>query len=145
MRVVDRTALTKALLAGLDKWYQRFLKNEAGVVEAWKELNITLGEPRGGERSRENVEGLARGVDAEGRLILKLDDGTLRQVTAGDVTILNKKSLAAGGEGRNWDTAIGKLLVPLSVPESLDCSSGGNMLLAIDIGNSNVVLGVFDR
>jgi len=36
------------------------------------------------------MEGVARGVDAEGRLILKLDDGTLRQVSAGDVTMLKR-------------------------------------------------------
>jgi biotin-(acetyl-CoA carboxylase) ligase len=34
------------------------------------------------------LEGLAQGIDAEGRLIVRRDDGTVRTVAAGDVTIL---------------------------------------------------------
>ena len=89
---VDRTSFAKALLARLDHWYQRFLKNEAEVIEAWKELNVTLGSRVAVTGAGAKLEGLARGVDAEGRLIIKLDDGTLRQVSAGDVTILKGKT-----------------------------------------------------
>ena len=33
-------------------------------------------------------EGTAAGIDSEGRLVVRLDDGTERTVAAGDVTIL---------------------------------------------------------
>jgi BirA family transcriptional regulator, biotin operon repressor / biotin---[acetyl-CoA-carboxylase] ligase len=89
---MDRTAFTKVLLAGLDHWYHRFLKNEAEVLEAWKELNVTLGSRVAVSGAGAALEGVASGIDAEGRLILKLDDGTLRQVSAGDVTILKGKT-----------------------------------------------------
>lgn len=88
---VDRTALLRTLLAELDLWYRRFLQNDGEVLAAWKELNVTLGHRvtvRGGGATQ---EGLAAGVDAEGRLMLKLDDGSLRQVAAGDVTIVKGK------------------------------------------------------
>jgi biotin-(acetyl-CoA carboxylase) ligase len=39
----------------------------------------------------ETVEGLAQSLDSEGRLILKLADGSLRVVAAGDVTLLKGK------------------------------------------------------
>jgi BirA family transcriptional regulator, biotin operon repressor / biotin---[acetyl-CoA-carboxylase] ligase len=87
---VDRTALLRTLLAELDLWYHRFLKGNAEVLTAWKELNVTLGHRVAVSGGGAKLEGLARGVDAEGRLILKLDDGTLRQVAAGDVTILQQ-------------------------------------------------------
>jgi len=89
---VDRTALARTLLAGLEKWYQRFLKNEADVLDAWKELNVTLGNRVAVSGAGTMLEGLARGIDAEGRLIIRLDDGTLRPVTAGDVTIVKGKT-----------------------------------------------------
>jgi len=89
---VDRTSFAKALLASLDRWYQCFLKNDADVVEAWKGLNVTLGSRVAVSGGGTMLEGLACGVDAEGRLILELDDGTLRQVAAGDVTIMKRKS-----------------------------------------------------
>lgn len=87
---VDRTALLRALLAELDLWYHRFLKGNTEVLTAWKELNVTLGHRVAVNGGGAKLEGLARGVDAEGRLILELDDGTLRQVAAGDVTILQQ-------------------------------------------------------
>ena len=88
---VDRTAFLRTLLNELDRWYHRFLHNDAEVLAAWKEQNVTLGHRVAVSGGGAKLEGLARGVDAEGRLILKLDDGTLRQVAAGDVTIMKKK------------------------------------------------------
>jgi biotin-(acetyl-CoA carboxylase) ligase len=38
----------------------------------------------------ETLEGLAQGIDSEGRLIIRLDDGAIRTVAAGDVTILKR-------------------------------------------------------
>ena len=90
-RPVDRTALARTLLAELDLWYHRFLKGDAAVLAAWNELNITLGHRVAVSGGSAKLEGLAHGVDGEGRLILKLDDGTLRQVAAGDVTIMKEK------------------------------------------------------
>jgi len=89
---VDRTALLRTLLTELDLWYHRFFQNDAEVLAAWKELNVTLGHRVAVSGGSAKLEGLARGVDAEGRLILKLDDGTLRQVAAGDVTIMKGKT-----------------------------------------------------
>jgi biotin-(acetyl-CoA carboxylase) ligase len=61
------------------------------VLTAWKELNVTLGHRVAVSGGGAKLEGLASGVDEEGRLTLKLDDGTHRQVAAGDVTILNNR------------------------------------------------------
>jgi biotin-(acetyl-CoA carboxylase) ligase len=41
----------------------------------------------------EVFEGLAQGIDQEGRLKVALDDSTIRIVAAGDVTILNKSEM----------------------------------------------------
>jgi BirA family biotin operon repressor/biotin-[acetyl-CoA-carboxylase] ligase len=87
-RTIDRTGLLKTLLAELDHWYRYFLKKEADVLLAWQELNETIGKRVAVSGAGEMLEGQAAGVDAEGRLILQLDDGTVRQVAAGDVTIV---------------------------------------------------------
>ncbi len=87
---VDRNRLLKAVLARLDRWYHRFLKNEAEVLKAWEGMNVTLGNRVAVTGTGARLEGLAHSVDAEGRLILKLDDDTLRQVAAGDVTIIKQ-------------------------------------------------------
>jgi biotin-(acetyl-CoA carboxylase) ligase len=53
-------------------------------------FNITVGNRVAVSGTGESFEGVAQGIDTDGRLILKLDDGTLREVAAGDVTILKK-------------------------------------------------------
>ncbi|MEK6698848.1 MAG: biotin--[acetyl-CoA-carboxylase] ligase [Nitrospirota bacterium] len=90
---IDRTALLQVLVNELDHWYQVFLNSEAAVLKEWQELNITTGKRVAVSGGGETLEGSAEGIDSEGRLILKLDDGTLRQVAAGDVTILKNREM----------------------------------------------------
>jgi BirA family biotin operon repressor/biotin-[acetyl-CoA-carboxylase] ligase len=87
---VPRTELLRRVLVELDRWYQVFLRNEALVLREWETLNMTLGKRVTVVGLGETSEGTAQGIDHDGRLILKLDDGSLRQVAAGDVTIVKK-------------------------------------------------------
>jgi BirA family biotin operon repressor/biotin-[acetyl-CoA-carboxylase] ligase len=90
-RKIDRTALLQQILRDLESRYRRLLQSEAEVLEEWEALNVTIGKRVSVSGSGETLEGLAQGIDHEGRLIVKLDDGSLRQVAAGDVTILKGK------------------------------------------------------
>ncbi len=87
---IDRTLFLQQFLAELDRWYQVFLKSGAAVIEGWDMFNATIGNRVAVSGPGEAFEGTAQGVDADGRLILKLDDGAQRQVAAGDVTILKR-------------------------------------------------------
>jgi BirA family biotin operon repressor/biotin-[acetyl-CoA-carboxylase] ligase len=86
--MIDRTTLLRELLAGLDHGYQVFLKDPSAVLRDWESLNVTVGNRVAISGAGELFEGLARGIDGEGRLIVKQDDGTVRTVAAGDVMIL---------------------------------------------------------
>jgi BirA family biotin operon repressor/biotin-[acetyl-CoA-carboxylase] ligase len=96
---LDRTSFVKELLAGLDYWYQRFLRDDAEVLKAWEGLNVTLGNRVTVSGTGTRLEGLACGVDAEGRLIVELDDGRRQQVAAGDVTIVKTEGPGSGSKG----------------------------------------------
>jgi BirA family biotin operon repressor/biotin-[acetyl-CoA-carboxylase] ligase len=85
---INRTTLLQQLLRDLESWYHKFLKNDADILEEWKQLNLTIGNRVTVSGAGEFLEGLALGVDNEGRLIIRLDDGTVRTVAAGDVTIV---------------------------------------------------------
>ena len=89
-RTIDRTMLLQQILRELDSRYRILLQDEVAVFREWEELNVTTGRRVSVSGPREAFEGLAQGIDREGRLIVKLDDGSLRQVAAGDVTILKK-------------------------------------------------------
>jgi len=85
---INRTLLLQQLLRDLESWYHKFLKNDADILEAWKQLNLTVGNRVSVSGAGEFLEGLAQGIDNEGRLIVRLDDATMRTVAAGDVTIV---------------------------------------------------------
>ncbi|HEX9020025.1 MAG TPA: biotin--[acetyl-CoA-carboxylase] ligase [Nitrospirota bacterium] len=85
---INRTLLLRTLLRELDRLYQVFLANEQDVLREWTRLNVTTGARVAVSGAGEGIEGLARGIDSEGRLIIKQDDGTLRTAAAGDVTIV---------------------------------------------------------
>lgn len=85
---IDRTRLLRELLAGLDHEYQVVVKDPPAVLRDWESLNVTVGNRVAISGAGELFEGLAEGIDSEGRLIVRRDDGTVRTVAAGDVTIL---------------------------------------------------------
>jgi BirA family transcriptional regulator, biotin operon repressor / biotin---[acetyl-CoA-carboxylase] ligase len=85
---IDRTALLRQLLRELDRWYGVFLEDERDILAAWRTLNVTTGNRVAISGAGEVLEGLAQAIDDEGRLIIRLDDGTVRTVAAGDVTIV---------------------------------------------------------
>ncbi len=87
---IDRTMLLRQVLRDLEQRYQVFLKSEADVLREWGALNMTIGKRVAVSGLRETLEGLAQGIDHEGRLIIRQDDGTKHTVAAGDVTILKK-------------------------------------------------------
>ncbi len=87
---IDRTALVQQLLREIDHWYEVFLLTGQDILREWLSLNMTVGNRIFVSGAGETLEGLAQGIDDEGRLIVRLDDGSLRTVAAGDVTIIKK-------------------------------------------------------
>ena len=87
---INRTALLQQVLRDLEHWYRKFLANDAEILEEWTKMNVTVGNRVAVGGASEILEGLAQGIDHEGRLLLRLDNGTIRTVAAGDVTILKK-------------------------------------------------------
>jgi len=87
---INRNALLQQVLRDLERWYQKFLGNEGDVLNEWKKLNMTVGNRITVSGAGEALDGLAQGVDSDGRLIVRLDNGTIRTLAAGDVTIVKK-------------------------------------------------------
>ncbi len=60
---------------------------------------MTIGNRISVSGAGETLEGLAQGIDEEGRLIVLSDDGATRHVAAGDVSIVKGKSARGRGQG----------------------------------------------
>lgn len=76
-----------AILAeAMERW--RALWDASGfapIAEAWSQRAYGLGERCVARLPAESVEGIAEGLDPDGALRLRLDDHSLRRITAGDV------------------------------------------------------------
>lgn len=88
---VSRLAVARLLLEEMDGLYRR-LKSGASLVEDWRQKLVTLGRPVTVASPEGSYEGVAETVDVDGSLMVRLGDGSLRRVVAGDVT-LNSRSV----------------------------------------------------
>jgi BirA family biotin operon repressor/biotin-[acetyl-CoA-carboxylase] ligase len=84
---IDRTVLFRRLIGELEHWYLVFLDYSPEVLAEWTRLNMTVGNRVTVSGSGEVIEGQAQEIDDDGRLIVRLDDGSLKQIAAGDVTL----------------------------------------------------------
>ena len=78
-------ALTQ-LAEAFERW--RALWDSAGfpaIADAWTARAHGLGQPCTARLGSETVEGVAEGLDPDGSLRLRLADGGIRRITAGDV------------------------------------------------------------
>lgn len=92
---VDRERFLAATLAKLATFRGQLEEDPDTVRQAWSEKLITLGKPvevrnMGGDTQ---LEGMAVGVDPNGGLQIRLADGIIRTVQAGDVSV----RMAGGG------------------------------------------------
>lgn len=88
-RRIPRADLLRALLRRLDSRYREFLA--AGPAPALAEAaarSLTLGHPVRVREGEAELSGVAFRLEADGGLALRLQDGQLRRLVAGEVTLL---------------------------------------------------------
>ena len=83
---VDRTELLRALLSGVEARYRR-LRRGVSPHREWSERLATLGKAVTAQTPEGKLHGVAEGVDPNGALLLRTDDGALRRLMAGDVSL----------------------------------------------------------
>jgi len=83
---VSRLALVRELLTQLERWYEALLCGES-VYVSWRQRVITLGKAVRVQAGEMSFEGVAESVGTDGSLLLRLADGKLVAVPAGDVTL----------------------------------------------------------
>jgi BirA family biotin operon repressor/biotin-[acetyl-CoA-carboxylase] ligase len=80
-RPVDRGELLAAMLESLEGWYADL----GSVAAAYREACATIGRRVRVELTAASFTGWAEGVDDGGNLLVRLEAGEVRQVSAGDV------------------------------------------------------------
>ncbi|MDD5308455.1 MAG: biotin--[acetyl-CoA-carboxylase] ligase [Deltaproteobacteria bacterium] len=81
-RTVPLEVLAAAWIAELEKWVDVVRRNgRSGLLAAWKERAL----PSGRRVRVGGIEGTTVDLDGNGRLVLRLDDGSLRSISGGIV------------------------------------------------------------
>lgn len=81
-RALDREALLQELLASLDRWYTRYLREGFRPVrEGWRQVSVTLGRPVEGG----GLIGIAEDLDEDAALLVRTADGVLARLVAGEL------------------------------------------------------------
>lgn len=83
---VDRTELLLALLSGAETRYGA-LREGLSPHQEWSERLATLGQRVTAQTSDGALHGVAEGVDPNGALLLRTEDGSVRRLIAGDVSL----------------------------------------------------------
>lgn len=76
----------KVLASSFERWRKAWaMRGFAPLADAWTERAWGLGQPCEARLPGRTLAGVAEGLDADGALRLRLDDGGLERITAGDV------------------------------------------------------------
>lgn len=87
-RKVQLEKLFRALVERLENLYEIFIREGVdSVLEEWKNYAGFLGRHVRVTSPTEKISGLALDVNREGALVLRLEDGTVRRVFVGDVSL----------------------------------------------------------
>jgi len=76
----------EVLAEAFERWIRTWdVLGFPAIADAWTARAHGLGEPCIARLGHETVEGIAEGLDADGALRLRMADGSVRRITAGDV------------------------------------------------------------
>jgi BirA family biotin operon repressor/biotin-[acetyl-CoA-carboxylase] ligase len=83
---VDGALFAASLCQRLEAWHDRFVADGAApVVQAWRAAALPFGKRVTVSSCAERLSGVALDLDEDGALLLRLDDGRVERITAGDV------------------------------------------------------------
>lgn len=88
---VNRAALIQRILAKMEHLYTSYLKNGFGVIKLlWESYAISIGQQIIARTLNGSIEGRAKGITAEGVLVLEELDGTIHHIHSADIELVSK-------------------------------------------------------
>jgi len=87
-KAIPRAELFAEILQAMEDLYFSACKNGfEAVLEEWRKYTVTLGQEVNVISVNETFSGVAKDIDADGALLVETEDGEVRRVLAGDVSI----------------------------------------------------------
>lgn len=88
-REIDRLDLLVAIVKDLEELYFELIgSGREKILKEWRALSSTLGQEVTVSLDQDSLAGVATDIDFDGGLLMRLSNGSLRKILAGDVTVL---------------------------------------------------------
>jgi len=81
--------VTRHLYAELEDIYTR-IGEPSYIIKEWSQHMVTIGRSVSADFHGNRIDGTAEGVNRQGNLVIRLADGSAREIVAGDVTVANR-------------------------------------------------------
>jgi BirA family transcriptional regulator, biotin operon repressor / biotin---[acetyl-CoA-carboxylase] ligase len=92
---IDREQFLERLLADVERWVDRYVAvGLEAIIPAWQD-RMALGLAARATIDGESLEGHVEGLDEEGALLLRDDDGHVHKVRSGDVEVIPSAMVAS--------------------------------------------------
>ncbi|MCI0454141.1 MAG: biotin--[acetyl-CoA-carboxylase] ligase, partial [Candidatus Dadabacteria bacterium] len=86
---IEREKFTADLIGELEVWYQEFLQvGKSRIINEWMKRWGAINRRVLVRFDGREIEGIASGIDENGYLLVKKNDGTMERIIAGDVILL---------------------------------------------------------
>ncbi|MCK4738930.1 MAG: biotin--[acetyl-CoA-carboxylase] ligase [Deltaproteobacteria bacterium] len=83
---IDRAEVARALYSNVEKWYKVFLDTDlSSIIDTWLNYFTSKGK-KICVSGTPPTEGICMGIDSDGALLIKNDDGTTKRVLSGEIT-----------------------------------------------------------
>jgi BirA family biotin operon repressor/biotin-[acetyl-CoA-carboxylase] ligase len=90
----DRVEVVAKLLEELEARYRRLLREGfSSIADEWVDLSLTLGRRVEAHTEGRTFMGFPTGLDEDGSLVLRLDSGITKRISAGDIRIVGGTEL----------------------------------------------------
>ena len=87
---VNREKLISRILCKLNKYCRMINHRRWGrIIKEWKQYSSTIGQPVEAHLEGSTITGLAEGISEKGSLMIRLGDGSLKEVASGEVSLKN--------------------------------------------------------
>jgi len=88
-RLIDREELMQHFAEALEYYYEIFLKtgDMSGLLDEYNGKLINMNREVKVLDPSENIEGIARGIDPMGKLLVETEDGEIHHIYAGEVSV----------------------------------------------------------
>jgi BirA family biotin operon repressor/biotin-[acetyl-CoA-carboxylase] ligase len=88
-RILDRAELLKELMNESERLYGRLLRGEfSALLQEWQAMSCMTGRQVRARLAGRDVLGMAIGLDPDGALQVRLDNGIIERIVAGDVELI---------------------------------------------------------